>query len=73
MAASTTSNANPNAPPGPPAPPVRLCVDRNRRNGPSGFSLAPRSDAIYVTLSLWDGGDIGFMPLAVASEPVGSQ
>lgn len=50
-----------------------LCVDRNRRNGPSGFSLTPRSDAIYVTLSLWDGGDIGFMPLAVSSEPVGSQ
>jgi Tol biopolymer transport system component/DNA-binding winged helix-turn-helix (wHTH) protein len=50
-----------------------LCVDRNRRSGPSGFSLAPRSDAIYVTLSLWDGGDIGFMPLAVAPEPIGSQ
>jgi Tol biopolymer transport system component/DNA-binding winged helix-turn-helix (wHTH) protein len=50
-----------------------LCVDRNRRNGPSGFSLTPRSDAIYVTLSLWDGGDIGFMPLAVAPEPIGSQ
>ncbi|GAB3350249.1 winged helix-turn-helix domain-containing protein [Lysobacter tyrosinilyticus] len=50
-----------------------LCVDRNRRNGPSGFSLAPRNDAIYVTLSLWDGGDIGFMPLTMASEPIGSQ
>jgi len=50
-----------------------LCVDRNRRSGPSGFSLAPRSDVIYVTLSLWDGGDIGFMPLAVAAEPIGSQ
>ena len=50
-----------------------LCVDRNRRSGPSGFSLAPRSDAIYVTLSLWDGGDIGFMPLPLEPEPVGSQ
>ncbi|QNP41532.1 winged helix-turn-helix domain-containing protein [Lysobacter solisilvae (ex Woo and Kim 2022)] len=54
-------------------PKTLLCVDRNRRNGPSGFSLAPRNDAIYVTLSLWDGGDIGFMPLAMAPEPVGSQ
>jgi Tol biopolymer transport system component/DNA-binding winged helix-turn-helix (wHTH) protein len=52
---------------------ILLCVDRSRRSGPSGFSLAPRSDAIYVTLSLWDGGDIGFMPLTVASEPIGSQ
>lgn len=50
-----------------------LCVDRNRRNGPSGFSLAPRNDVIYVTLSLWDGGDIGFMPLTVPTEPIGSQ
>ncbi len=50
-----------------------LCVDRSRRSGPSGFSLAPRSDAIYVTLSLWDGGDIGFMPLTIAPEPVGPQ
>jgi Tol biopolymer transport system component/DNA-binding winged helix-turn-helix (wHTH) protein len=50
-----------------------LCVDRNRRSGPSGFSLAPRNDAIYVTLSLWDGGDIGFMPLSVPTEPIGSQ
>ncbi|MFC5571525.1 winged helix-turn-helix domain-containing protein [Lysobacter yangpyeongensis] len=48
-----------------------LCVDRNRRTGPSGFSLAPRADAIYVTLSLWDGGDIGFMPLTVSAEPIG--
>lgn len=50
-----------------------LCVDRNRRSGPSGFSLAPRNDAIYVTLSLWDGGDIGFMPLTIPPEVVGSQ
>ena len=50
-----------------------LCVDRNRRSGPSGFSLAPRNDAIYVTLSLWDGGDIGFMPLTMPPEAVGSQ
>lgn len=49
-----------------------LCVDRNRRNGPSGFSLTSRGDAIYVTLSLWDGGDIGFMPLQMEPEPVGS-
>ena len=50
-----------------------LCVDRNRRSGPSGFSLAPRNDAIYVTLSLWDGGDIGFMPLTIQPEAVGPQ
>lgn len=50
-----------------------LCVDRNRRSGPSGFSLSPRSDAIYVTLSLWDGGDIGFMPLTIEPESVGPQ
>ncbi|HEY1142061.1 MAG TPA: winged helix-turn-helix domain-containing protein [Lysobacter sp.] len=50
-----------------------LCVDRNRRSGPSGFSLTPRNDAIYVTLSLWDGGDIGFMPLTMQPEAVGSQ
>ncbi|KQY50308.1 winged helix-turn-helix domain-containing protein [Lysobacter sp. Root494] len=50
-----------------------LCVDRNRRSGPSGFSLSPRNDAIYVTLSLWDGGDIGFMPLTIQPEVVGSQ
>jgi hypothetical protein len=25
--------------------------------------MSPRGDVIYVTLSLWDGGDIGFMPL----------
>lgn len=50
-----------------------LCADRNRRSGPSGFSLTPRGDAIYVTLSLWDGGDIGFMPLTIAPEPIGSQ
>lgn len=50
-----------------------LCVDRNRRSGPHGFSMAARSDVIYVTLSLWDGGDIGFMPLAVRQEPIGSQ
>jgi DNA-binding winged helix-turn-helix (wHTH) protein/Tol biopolymer transport system component len=49
-----------------------LCVDANRRIGPSGFSLAPGGDVIYVTLSLWDGGDIGFMPLPVAPEVVGS-
>jgi hypothetical protein len=50
-----------------------LCVDRNRRSGPSGFSMSPRSDVIYVTLSLWDGGDIGFMPLSLHPETVGSQ
>jgi Tol biopolymer transport system component/DNA-binding winged helix-turn-helix (wHTH) protein len=50
-----------------------LCVDRNRRSGPSGFSLSPRNDAIYVTLSLWDGGDIGFMPLTIQPEAVGPQ
>lgn len=50
-----------------------LCVDRNRRSGPSGFSLTPRNDAIYVTLSLWDGGDIGFMPLTIQPEAVGPQ
>ncbi|GAB3096772.1 winged helix-turn-helix domain-containing protein [Lysobacter terrae] len=50
-----------------------LCVDRSRRSGLSGFSLTPRGDAIYVTLSLWDGGDIGFMPLTVPAEPIGSQ
>lgn len=50
-----------------------LCVDQNRRSGPSGFSMSPRGDVIYVTLSLWDGGDIGFMPLPVRPEPVGSQ
>lgn len=50
-----------------------LCVHRNRRSGPSGFSLSPRNDAIYVTLSLWDGGDIGFMPLTITPEAVGSQ
>jgi Tol biopolymer transport system component/DNA-binding winged helix-turn-helix (wHTH) protein len=50
-----------------------LCVDRNRRSGPSGFSMSPRGDVIYVTLSLWDGGDIGFMPLPVHPEPIGSQ
>ncbi|HEU0306187.1 MAG TPA: transcriptional regulator, partial [Lysobacter sp.] len=50
-----------------------LCVDRNRRSGPSGFSMTPRGDVIYVTLSLWDGGDIGFMPLPVDPEPIGSQ
>jgi hypothetical protein len=50
-----------------------LCVDRNRRSGPSGFSLAPRNDAIYVTLSLWDGGDIGFMPLTIQPEAVRPQ
>ncbi|MFC5576683.1 winged helix-turn-helix domain-containing protein [Lysobacter niabensis] len=50
-----------------------LCVDRNRRSGPSGFSMSPRGDVIYVTLSLWDGGDIGFMPLPVHPEAVGSQ
>ena len=53
------------------APP--LCVDRNRRSGPSGFSLSPRGDVIYVTLSLWDGGDIGFMPMSMPPEPIGSQ
>lgn len=50
-----------------------LCVDRNRRSGPSGFSLSPRNDAMYVTLSLWDGGDIGFMPLTIQPEAVGPQ
>jgi hypothetical protein len=50
-----------------------LCVDRNRRSGPSGFSMSPRGDVIYVTLSLWDGGDIGFMPLPQRQEPIGSQ
>lgn len=50
-----------------------LCVDRNRRSGPSGFSLSPRNDVIYVTLSLWDGGDIGFMPLTIEPEAVGPQ
>ena len=54
-------------------PKALLCVDRSRRSGPSGFSLTPRGDAIYVTLSLWDGGDIGFMPLTVSAEPIGSQ
>ena len=48
-----------------------LCVDQNRRSGPSGFSMSPRGDVIYVTLSLWDGGDIGFMPLPVRPEPAG--
>jgi hypothetical protein len=48
-----------------------LCVDRNRRGGPSGFSMSPRSDAIYVTISLWDGGDIGFMPLPIEPEVSG--
>jgi Tol biopolymer transport system component/DNA-binding winged helix-turn-helix (wHTH) protein len=50
-----------------------LCVDRERRSGPSGFSLSPRGDVIYVTLSLWDGGDIGFTPVSMPSEPIGSQ
>ncbi len=48
------------------------CVDRNRRSAPSGFSLDPRGDAIYVAISLWDGGDIGFMALSLPVEPVGS-
>ncbi len=48
-----------------------LCVDRSRRTGPGGFSLNPRGDAMYVTISLWDGGDIGFMPLTVEPEESG--
>jgi hypothetical protein len=48
-----------------------LCVDRSRRTGPGGFSLNPRGDAMYVTISLWDGGDIGFMPLTIEPEESG--
>ena len=36
--------------------------------GPSGFSLAPRGDVIYVSLAEWDGADIGFMALPSESE-----
>jgi hypothetical protein len=50
-----------------------LCVDRSRRSGPSGFSLGPRGDVMYVTLSMWDGGDIAYMPLPVSPEVVGAR
>ena len=52
------------------AKPLR-CIDQSRRSGVHGFSLSPRGDAMYVTISLWDGGDIGFMPFDVAPETVG--
>jgi Tol biopolymer transport system component/DNA-binding winged helix-turn-helix (wHTH) protein len=48
-----------------------VCIDRQRRAGPHGFSVAPDGSAIYITISLWDGGDIGFMSLPTAPEEVG--
>lgn len=52
-------------------PEYLLCVDRDRRTGPTGFSLSPRGDVMYITISLWDGGDIGFMPLPTTPEESG--
>lgn len=48
-----------------------VCIDARRRAGPNGFSVAPDGSAIYITISLWDGGDIGFMSLPIAPEEVG--
>ncbi|QSX79508.1 winged helix-turn-helix domain-containing protein [Agrilutibacter solisilvae] len=48
-----------------------VCVDRQRRAGPQGFSVAPRGDAIFITVSLWDGGDIGYLPLPSPPEEAG--
>lgn len=50
----------------------RFCVDRNRRSGPNGFSISPDGDVMYITLSFWDGGDIGFTYLPVDSAVAGS-
>ncbi|GAB3389501.1 winged helix-turn-helix domain-containing protein [Lysobacter fragariae] len=49
------------------------CLDPIRRAGGNGFSLSPRADAVFLTLSQWDGGDIGFMKLPQAPEVVGSR
>jgi Tol biopolymer transport system component/DNA-binding winged helix-turn-helix (wHTH) protein len=54
---------------GDPTPP--RCIDRERRAGPHGFSIDTRAEAVYITVSQWDGGDIGFMTLPIAPEVVG--
>lgn len=47
-----------------------ICVDRTRRSGAGGFSLGA-SGEVYLTLSEWDGGDIGFLTLPEAPEAAG--
>jgi len=47
------------------------CIDRERRAGPHGFSVSTRTNALFITVSEWDGGDIGFMALPTAAEVAG--
>ncbi|MFD0740030.1 winged helix-turn-helix domain-containing protein [Lysobacter koreensis] len=52
----------------PAAAAMSRCLDPERVPGIGGFSISPRQDAAFSTLSQWVGGDIGFMALPEPQE-----
>ncbi len=54
----------------PGAVPAEYCLDADRLSAGNGFSAQPDGNALYLTLAVADGADIGVMPLAQAPVPV---